>query len=335
VQLVVPFGILADLRSFRPDVVHVHMFASIGWAAARAARRLRVPLVGTDHTFPADYLHYFGLGFRPLPTLVRKFAAAFYNRCRIVTAPSRSMIDELKAYGLKVPATVVSNPIRTELFRPLERRDLIKRKLGIGPEAVLLFGRVAAEKNLDVAVDVFAGVAERRRAELVIVGDGPYRAQLENRVAGLGLSPRARFLGELRGEPLNEALNACDVYLITSKSETQSMTLLQASAAALPVVAIRAGGLSEYVVDGQTGYLVDEGQRERFVELIVSLLDDRGFARTIGAKGRDFAQRFQPAAIGAAFAAVYGEAIAAAKAAADRTPAAPASSPTDAPRRST
>jgi 1,2-diacylglycerol 3-alpha-glucosyltransferase len=311
-QLVVPLGLTRDLRAFRPDVIHVHMFSSVGWAGVLAGRRLGVPVVGTDHTFPADYLQYLHLGFSVLQTLVRRFAAAFYNRCRIVTAPSGSMLEELKAYGLKVPTIVVSNPIRTELFRPLERRDPIKRKLAIGPDAILLFGRVAPEKNLDFAVDVFAAVAERRRAELVIIGDGPHRAAVEQHLAARGLLARARFLGELRGEALNEAINACDVYLITSKSETQSMTMLQASAAGLPVVAIRAGGLPEYVVDGQTGYLVNDGDRERFADLIVTLLDDRGLARSIGAKGREFVAKFAPPAMAAAFAAVYARAVTAA-----------------------
>jgi 1,2-diacylglycerol 3-alpha-glucosyltransferase len=309
-RLVLPFGLTRDLRDFRPDVVHVHMFSTVGWAGVRSGRRLRVPVVGTDHTFPADYLRYVKLDFAWAKTAVRRFAAAFYNRCRVVTAPSRSMIDELQAYGLKAPATVVSNPIRVDLFRPLERRTEVKRKLGIGPEAVLLFGRIAAEKNLDFAVEIFAAVAERRHVELVVIGDGPYRATLERRIAERNLSARTRMLGELRGEPLNEAINACEVYLITSKSETQSMTLLQASAAGLPVVAIRAGALPEYVADGQTGYVVDESDRERFVDLIVSVLDDRGFARRLGAKGREFAQRFAPTAQAAAFAAVYAQAIA-------------------------
>jgi glycosyltransferase involved in cell wall biosynthesis len=299
-----------DMRAFRPDVIHVHMFSTVGWAGTRAARRLRVPVVGTDHTFPADYLHYLGLGFRPLPTLVRRFAAAFYNRCRIVTAPSRSMIDELEAYGLRSTATVISNPIRVGLFRPLEHRDMLKRAAGVGPAAVLLFGRIAAEKNLDFAVDVFAEVAARRPAQLVVVGDGPYRADLEKRVAALGVFDRVRFLGEIHGEALNEALNTGDVYLITSKSETQSMTMLQASAAGLPVVAIRAGGLPEYVVQGETGYLLGEDDKEAFVQHIVELLDDAERARGMGGKGREFVQRFAPAGMAAAFAAVYAQAMA-------------------------
>jgi glycosyltransferase involved in cell wall biosynthesis len=310
-QLVLPLGLARSLRRFKPDVIHVHMFSSVGWAGVRAGRRLRVPVVGTDHTFPADYLHYLKAEYPWLKTAVRRFAAAFYNRCRIVTAPSRSMIDELRAHGLTVPATLVSNPIDVGLFRPLEGRAALKRKFGIGPEAVLLFGRVAAEKNLDLAVEVFAGVAERRLAELVVIGDGPYRETLEARLAQRSLTSRTRLLGELRGEVLNEAINACDVYLITSKSETQSMTLLQASAAGLPVVAIRAGALPEYVVDGQTGYVVDESDRDRFVERILRLLDDRGFGRRLGVIGRELAQKFAPPAMAAAFARVYAEAVAA------------------------
>ncbi len=333
-ELVFPVGLKRDLKDFRPDVVHVHMFSSVGWAAVRAARRLHVPVVGTDHTFPADYLHYLRLNFGWLKTAVKKFAAAFYNRCRIVTAPSHSLIDELKAYGLKSPAVVISNPIRVDLFRPLDKRPEVKRKLGIGPEAVLLFGRLAAEKNLDFAVDIFAGVAERRRAELVVVGDGPYRHALEKLIADRHLTPRVRFLGELRGEALNEALNACEVYLITSKSETQSMTLLQASAAGLPVVAIRAGALPEYVTDGQTGYIVDEADRDRFIDLLVSVIDDRGFARRLGGKGREFAQKYAPAAQAGAFAAVYAQAIAAARSSEQgaSTPPAPTASKDAKPR---
>jgi glycosyltransferase involved in cell wall biosynthesis len=309
-ELVLPWGLLGDLRGFRPDVIHVHMFGAVGWAGVHAGRRLGVPVIGTDHTLPAEYLRYLHVPLKSLPMLVRRFAAAFYGRCRVVTAPSAAMLDELKGYGLKVPTVVISNPIRIDLFRPLERRDLVKRTLGIGPDAVLLFGRIAVEKNLDFAVDVFAAVAARRHAELVIVGDGPYRDSLQARLAALGLSARSRFLGELRGEALNQAINACDVYLITSRSETQSMTMLQASAAGLPVVAIRAGGLPEYVVDGQTGYLIDDSDRARFADRIVALLDDRGLARAIGAKGRELATKFAPAATAALFAAVYAQAAA-------------------------
>ena len=88
------------------------------------------------------------------------------------------------------------------------------------------------------------------------------------------------------------------------------MTTLQAAAAGLPVVAIRAGGLPEYVVDGQTGYVIDEGDHGRFVARLMGLIDDRGLARQMGKKGRQFALQFSPEAIAARFLGVYEEAIA-------------------------
>jgi len=308
--VVLPFGGLRDMRRFKPDVIHAHTFSAVGLLGVYAARRLGVPLVGTDHTYPAAYLHYLKLDFAPLETRIKRFAAWYYDHCAFVTAPSDALIDELRQYGMNAPAGAISNPIRTGLFRPLDRREAVKRKLEIGPDAVLLFGRIAAEKNWDLAIDVFAAVAERRHAELVVVGDGPDRSALDAELRKRNLSARSHIMGELHGEALVEAINACEVYLITSKSETQSMTLLQASASGLPVVAIRAGGLPEYVIDRKTGFVIDENDRERFVERIVSLLDDRGFARQLGLKGREFAMQFAPQAIASRHLAVYADALA-------------------------
>ena len=106
--LVAPFGVLGDLRRFGPDIIHTHSSSTIGLAAMVAARRLGRPLVGTDHTFPADYLHYVGLDYAPVRFAARKAAALYYNRCAYVTTPSRSLLSELEEHGLRRPAAVVS-----------------------------------------------------------------------------------------------------------------------------------------------------------------------------------------------------------------------------------
>src|SRR3989344_5150424 len=109
--LVLPMGALKDIKRFRPDIIHTHTFSTLGFLALYASRRLGVPLVGTDHTFPADYLHYIKLDYAFFRFVARKFAAWYYNRCYYVTAPSRNMINELNAYGLRVSAEEISNPI--------------------------------------------------------------------------------------------------------------------------------------------------------------------------------------------------------------------------------
>lgn len=294
--LVFPFGGLRDIRQFKPDIIHTQTFSTVGAFAAWAARRLQVPLVGTDHTLPAEYLHYLKLDIAPFRFLVRRAAAKYYSRCTFVAAPSEKLIEQLRLYGMTRPAMVISNPIKSSLFRPLKDRAHLKRKLGIGAEAVLLFGRVAKEKDLDLALDVSARVMASRDTELVVIGDGPYRQELEAETRRRCIAERCHFPGALRGEELVEAINACEVYLITSQSETQSMTMLQASACSLPVVAVRSGGLPEYVQEEVTGYVVDADDRDGLVDRIVKLLQDRQLACQMGLKGREFVNRFSPEA---------------------------------------
>lgn len=105
-----PLGVMKDMRAFKPDVIHTHLVGITGLFALHASRRLSVPLVGTDHTLPADYLHYAKLDFPPFPYLVRKFSAWYYNRCAFVTTPGGSVLQELRDYGMARPR--VSSRIR-------------------------------------------------------------------------------------------------------------------------------------------------------------------------------------------------------------------------------
>jgi 1,2-diacylglycerol 3-alpha-glucosyltransferase len=303
--LVSPFGMLRDLRCFVPDVVHTHSCSTLGLAAMVAARRLGVPLVGTDHTFPADYLHYVGLDYAAFGFAARKAAALYYHRCAYVTTPSRSLLAELEAYGLARPAAVVSNHIPSQIFKPLPRRAELRARLGLQRPTVLLFGRIAVEKNLDFALEVFARVCAQIDVELAVVGDGPYRATFESRVRARGLASRVRMCGVLRGAPLVEAINAGDIFLTTSRSETQSMTMLQAMACGLPVVAARAGGLVEYVADGKTGFLVDPKDARAFLPPILALFRDSDLRSRMSREALASVAVFDPETITARFEEIY------------------------------
>ncbi len=303
--LVSPVGVLADARRFAPDIIHSHTFSTLGLAAMFTARRLAVPLVGTDHTFPADYLHYIGLDFRPFRFAARKSAALYYNRCAYVTAPSRSMLSELETYGLSRPAAVISNQIPLSVFRPLPNRAGLKAKYGLGISTILLFGRVAIEKNLDFALEVFAGTGREMDVDLAVIGDGPYRSAFESKVRALGLGSRVRMLGVLRGSALVEAINACDVFLTTSQSETQSMTMVQSMACGLPVVAARAGGLIEYVDNGRTGFLVNPEDPQAFISSILSLFHDPDMRSRLTAGALAGVNGFDPDSITAQFEHIY------------------------------
>lgn len=298
-----PLGALKDMRTFKPDIIHTHLAGITGIFAIYASFRLSVPLIGTDHTFPADYLHYAKLNWPPFPYLVRKFSAWYYNRCAFVTTPGREILEELRAYGMKKPARIISNPLQTYLFRPLSEKGNLKKKLRIGERAVLIFGRIAKEKNLDFALSIFAQLSSE--TELVFVGDGPYREHIEKRVNELQIRSRVRFLGVLRGESLVEAVNACEVCLITSTGETQSLSTLQSLACGLPVVAANIGGPAEYIRDGETGYLVDPEDAETFVARLTKILNEPYTATRLGQQARQSVEIFSPERITAEFEAAY------------------------------
>lgn len=308
IPIVLPVGAMRDIKRFKPDVIHTHLAGVVGFFALYASWRLSVPLVGTDHTFPADYLHYANLNFEPFRYLVRKFSSWYYNRCVFVTAPSKNMIDELTEFGLCRPHKVISNHIPAHIFRPLNK-TACKQTYGIGSKAVLIFGRVATEKNLDNALAMFAQVKDNvvghAAAELVVVGDGPYKKEFEQKVEEAGLSSSVRFLGKLRDEALVEAINACDVFLITSLSETQSMTTLQAMSCGLPVVAARAGGLPEYVHSGVNGYCIDPYDKKEFTNKLTELLNNPELCKTLGEAGRASVAKYSPEAITKQFEEIY------------------------------
>lgn len=294
--IVNPRGITAALRAYGPDVIHIHSFGAIGLAAQAAGRRLRVPLVGTNHGSPVDYLHYFYLDFQPFRYLASSFVSWFYSRFDLVTTPTKQPLDALKRYGLRAPKMqVVSNAIDFSLFKKLDDTHELKSRIGISDRAVLIFGRLAKEKNLDYAIEIFKKVSDRRTgAALVIVGDGPYRRALEERARDLGIAEKTYFMGRLSGDPLVATINACDVMLTTSLSEAQPMTILQANICGVPVVGARAAGTPECIEDGVTGFLVNPDDTDMFVENVSRLLSDDALSKKMGVAAHERVAAYRP-----------------------------------------
>lgn len=304
--IVSPFGIREALRAYSPDVIHVHSFGTIGLTARYAARALAIPSVATTHGSPVDYLHYFFLDFEPFRTLVLKFVAWFFRGFAVVTAPASQPMDILLRAGLRhVKTSIVSNAVDTHLFRHLDDSLNLKERIGLSHRAVLIFGRLAEEKNLDFAFKIFADVHERTNAQLVILGDGPSRASLEARARSLGIASHTFFMGRLSGEELVTAINACDVMLMTSLSEAQPMTILQANMCGVPVVGARAGGIPESINDTVTGYVIDADDRGAFADHVARLLADVELRHTMSKAAVEHARAHEPVGIARTWERLY------------------------------
>ncbi|MFA5272649.1 MAG: glycosyltransferase [Candidatus Peribacter sp.] len=290
-----PFGVPAKLRDFHPDILHTHTFGSVGFRATWSARRLHVPLVGTEHTLPAEYAHYFHLDYGWARNALKKFAARYYQKCDVVTAPSRAVAEELKSDGVTKDIRVIENPLETDLFRPLPDKADLKKQWGMTKPAVLSFGRLAKEKNIGELLEAFALLRKNGTdAELVIIGAGPAESVLRAQVETLKIGDCTRFLGMHRGEELVRAVNATDVFAITSRSENQSMTTLQAMACGLPVVGVNCGGLPEYIRDGQNGFIVESGDTRALATRLAELIIDPAKRNSLGERGRQIAAEHAP-----------------------------------------
>ena len=252
------------------DVVYVSMLKHSAYAAVRAGRACGLPVVlRPECSGPSGDVHWqraarFGRRIAAVcrqadgvvaisPAIREELTDAGYDPGRIVHLPNGVSVPEATSPGQRAAA----------------RNDLT---LGPGPIAVFT-GRLAPQKNLEVLVQAWARVHQQRpKAQLVLVGDGPESARLREEVHGLHLATLVRFAGEV--QVVDPYLRAADVFVLPSRDEGMSISLLEAMAHGLPVVASDIPGNRALVEDGVTGLLTGAGSPDGVAAAIEATLSD-------------------------------------------------------------
>ncbi len=304
------------LREFKPDIIHTQTFFGLGIEALRASRKLRIPMVGTNHSAVREFMVYAPFAAELLGRLTLKAVIWYYNRCDFVTGPSHSVLDEMAQYGLKAPHEPVSNPIDTTIFqkRTREERDALKKKFGFSDSTVIYAGRLGREKNIDVLLRAIGQVrAKIPNAMLALAGHGRDEARLRALVTELGIEKSVRFLGTLSQAALAEAYAASEVFSIASTSETQSMVLLQAFICGLPAVSADWRSLHEYTPE-TAGFRARSLDSADFAQKMTTLLQDSELREQLGEGAYRFGSQFSPEAVAAVWERVYADTIARAQA---------------------
>jgi glycosyltransferase involved in cell wall biosynthesis len=238
------------LDSFQPDIVHIVNPAVLGLAGLYYSKSLRMPLIASYHTHLPKYLEHYGLGM--LEGVMWELLKAAHNQAQLNLCTSTAMQEELTRHGIE-RVDVWQRGVDTELFQPhLASADMRSRLTQGHPESPLLLyvGRLSAEKEIDRIKPVLEAIPGAR---LALVGDGPYRQELEKHFAG---TP-THFVGYLTGVDLATAFASADAFIFPSRTETLGLVLLEAMAAGCPVVAANSGGIPDIVTDGVNGYLFD------------------------------------------------------------------------------
>lgn len=293
-RVVVPSPFVpSTLKHFKPDIVHTNSFFGVGLSAIVAARRLKVPLVGTNHFAVTEY-HQKRLLGKIFAWAALRWVIWYFNRCDFVTGPSHSVIEELASHGIKRPSRALSNLIDTSTFNPVsqEVKAGLKQKYKFSEATIVYAGKFSPEKEVDILVRAFAVVRKKvPGATLALAGHGGERPHLEAIAQELGISDGVKFLGTLTPVELAEAFQASNVFSSASTSETQSLVLFQAMSCGIPAVAVAWRAFIEYV-PASVGFLAKPRDPNDLGEKLITLLEDAELCTKLGRGAREYAEGF-------------------------------------------
>ncbi|PAK79836.1 glycosyltransferase family 4 protein [Lentilactobacillus parakefiri] len=266
------------------DIVHTQTEFSMGMIGKFVAKNLNIPCVHTYHTMYEDYLHYVANGKLLKPVYVKEGTLAFCYHLSGVIAPSDRVLDKLTDYGVKSEIRIIPTGIDVDMYAEKIKTD-IRQQYHISPTTPLMLSvsRLAYEKNISEVIDYLPKIlAEVPTAVLMIVGDGPAKDDLMSQVHALQLDKHVIFTGEVANDHVNAFYRACDVFVSTSKSESQGLTYIEAMAAGLPVV-VSASDYTNGLLSSETlGQTFD--QDDEFVGIVARYLKHEVDTRTPKAK---------------------------------------------------
>jgi len=262
-----------------------------GRALARefAAWRPDAVYVATGfHTRFDAYAGAYGLG--PLTSLLHYWLRHLHNSSGATVVPTAELRDCLERQGFE-RVRVVARGVDTKLFDPARRSQKLRERWGIAPEglAVIYVGRIAAEKNLELAIKAFAKIRELdTAARFIWVGTGPIATRLARE------HPEFYFTGLRLGEDLAAHFASADLFLFPSLTETFGNVTLEAMASGVPTIAFDYGAARAHLRDREHACLVGSGNETGFVAAAVAVATDAGMRRGMGSAARRAALALGP-----------------------------------------
>ena len=258
------------------DVVHVHSPGANIVLGAWAARTLGVPLAVTVHSMAAAESRWIWA----------------LRRAEAVVAVSPSVRERLVAGGVptsRIRIIPSASTAPTPTIRPAE----IRARLGFRPEETVFIynGRLVEGKGLMNLAEAFSSL-RTPPARLIVLGEGPMRALMENRLRACVAKETAVFVGRVKHETVSSYLAAADVAVLASESEGSPLALFEALAVGLPILATDVPGLRDFVEDGRDGTLVPRGDTVRLKDAMERLLADEGLRRRLSEGARRSAERY-------------------------------------------
>lgn len=303
-------ALAAPLTEQAFDLIHVHTPFVAHYGGIGLGRRLGIPVVATYHTLFEEYLHHYvrWLPRRWLRFAARRLSVSQCHRLDALIAPSRAMQSALTRYGVTTPMAVIPTGLALEAFTHSHEKSNFRARYGLPTHARLLLfvGRAAHEKNIGFLIEMLPRVlASHPDTRLIITGEGPAQDALARLAREIGVGAAVLFLGYLhRDGPLQAAYRAADLFVFSSRTETQGLVLLEAMALGTPVVSTAVMGTRDVLTEGE-GCLIAEETHDDFAAKVNRVLEDDDLRRALVQRGRAYAAGWHEDAKAAELAELY------------------------------
>lgn len=275
----------AEWRKRRPHAIYVATEGMLGSSAAATARRMGIRVVSGYHTHFPQYLRHYS--FPSLEPIAIRFLRRWHNKTAATLVPADDVAKWLRSHGFK-NVHLLGRGVDCDLFSPDKRDHELRHQWGAGSKTpvILYVGRVAAEKNLELAFRTHQDLRSRYPdLKLVVVGDGPARPELE------AAYPAVIWAGTQRGEALAAHYASADLFVFPSLTETYGNVLVEAMASGLPSLSFNYAASRQWVQHGINGYHVSPGNEEAFTRMLDEIMALDGLWPKIGRSARRSAEQ--------------------------------------------
>jgi UDP-2,3-diacylglucosamine pyrophosphatase LpxH/glycosyltransferase involved in cell wall biosynthesis len=262
-----PFKLRKRWLKKRPDVIYVATESPLGISAVSVASGLGIPVTTGFHTNFHEYMEQYKL--KALQPAAMSYLRHIHSRAHATMAPSQEVIDMLLREGIK-HTHLLGRGVDTQLFSPARRDEALRAIWDAAPDApvFLIVGRVAAEKNIPLAMRAFEAVHQANpRARFVVVGDGPVREAWQK------AQPWVHFAGMQRGEDLGRHYASADVLLFPSETETFGNVILEGMASGLVTIAYDYAAAAQHMIHGENGLKAPKGNETAWLDEVLSCTD--------------------------------------------------------------
>ncbi len=268
------------LKERRVDILHSHLFGPVT-GACFSAYFAGIPHIGTLHDIYTIEAKKRRVRYIQLSSLLG-------TRLVTVSHQMKTYLTNLGKFKDSALQTIV-NGMDLDKFNLSCSREHYP-ELGLDPQDVVLIcvGRLEKIKGHDVLLKAFGLLRPGRHTKLLIVGDGPCKQEIEQQISERGLQQNVRMLGQRNDIP--NLLNLSDCFVLSSRSEGLSCSIIEAMAAGLPVIATDVGGNSELVLHGKNGYLVPPDHAGILSLRLQSVIDDTARRKKFGEMSLQFAR---------------------------------------------